>query len=115
MKRTLAALLLLLMIPALAGALQIKQDTERSGDSQLVVFSAQDDMPLAAPGKEAPMNPAKMAIDMQIAVRFAQDQARTAAKRPAGAHRRIHQRCALLQRGEHRHAHGAQRAVLCAF
>ena len=78
MKRTLAALLLLMMIPALGCAVQIKMDTELHGGSQLILFSVQDDMPSAAPGKEAPMNPVKMAIDMQIAVRFAQDQAKTA-------------------------------------
>ena len=78
MKRMLAALLLLMMTPALACALQINMDMELHGGSQLIVFSTQDDMPSAAPGKDAPMDPVKMAIDMQIAVRFAQDQAKTA-------------------------------------
>ena len=78
MKKLFAALLLLMMIPALAGAVQIQMDTELHGGSRLILFSAQDDMPPDAPGKEAPIDPVKMAIDMQIAVRFAQDQAQTA-------------------------------------
>ena len=97
MKRTLSALLLLMMIPALACAVQIKMDTELRGDSRLILFSVQEDMPSAAPGKEAPMNPAKMAIEMQIAVRFAQEQAKTALSRSDAA---IRQDGTLYQDGK---------------
>ena len=53
-------------------------DVEQEGGSQLILFSAQDDMPQGAPGKAAPMDPVKMALDMQIAVRFAQEKAQAA-------------------------------------
>jgi len=81
MKRFCLALLLSLMIPACALALQIQVEPDPEGGSQLFFFSIVEEMPQAAPGKQAPVNPVKMAIDMQIAVRFAQDQAKTAAGR----------------------------------
>lgn len=81
MKRFLPALLIALMIPAGALALQIQVEPDPEGSSQLFFFSTQEEMPQAAPGKQAPLDPVKMAIDMQIAVRFAQDQAKTAAGR----------------------------------
>ena len=73
-----AALFLLMMAPALASAIEIRMDVEQEGGSQLILFSAQDDMPQAAPGKAAPMDPVRMALDMQIAVRFAQEKAQAA-------------------------------------
>ena len=80
MKRFIAALMLTLMIPAGAMAVQIQVEPDPEGSSQLFFFSVQDDVP-PAPGKEAPLDPVKMAIDMQIAVRFEQDRAKTAAGR----------------------------------
>jgi len=81
MKRFCLALLLTLMIPSCALAVQIQVEPDPEGGSQLFFFSTQEEMPQAAPGKEAPIDPVKMAIDMQIAVRFAQDQAKSAAGR----------------------------------
>jgi len=81
MKRFFAALLLALMMPVCAQAVQIRVEPDPEGGSQLFFFTTQEEMPQTAPGKQAPIDPVKMAIDMQIAVRFAQDQARTAAGR----------------------------------
>ena len=83
MKRFLLALMIALMIPAGALALQIQVEPDPEGGSQFFFFSTQEEIPQTAPGKQAPMDPVKMAIDMQIAVRFAQDQAKTAAGRGA--------------------------------
>ena len=81
MKRFLAAMMLALMIPVSALAVQIQAEPDPEGSSQLFFFSTQEEMPQAAPGKQAPVDPVKMAIDMQIAVRFEQEQAKKAADR----------------------------------
>lgn len=73
MKRMLAACLLLCALPGLASAAKIDFNLELNG-GKMVVFDAVSDMP-GTPGKEAPVDPVLMAIDMQIAVRFAPDQA----------------------------------------
>mgnify|MGYP003295551719 CR=1 FL=1 len=68
MKRMLAACLLLCALPGLASAAKIDFNLELNG-GKMVVFDAVSDMP-GTPGKEAPVDPVLMAIDMQIAVRF---------------------------------------------
>ena len=73
MKRMLAACLLLCALPGLACAARIDFNLELNG-GKMVVFDAVSDMP-GTPGKEAPVDPVLMAIDMQIAVRFAPEQA----------------------------------------
>lgn len=75
MKRMLAACLLLCALPVWASAAKIDFNLELNG-GKMVVFDAVSDMPQSAPGKEAPVDPVLMAIDMQIAVRFEQDQAK---------------------------------------
>ena len=81
MKRFFAALMFLLMIPAGVLAVQIQAETQLEGGSQLFLFSTQAEMPQAAPGKPASLDPVQMAIDMQIAVRFDQEKAKIAAGR----------------------------------
>lgn len=83
MKRLLAALGLALMIPACALAVEIKTETLLEGGSQLFVFSTAQEVPQNAPGKQTPLDPVQMAIDMQIAVRFEQEKAKIAAGRAA--------------------------------
>lgn len=83
MKRFLGALALALLVPACALAVQIETEIlNESGGSQLFLFSAQQELPQTAPGKQAPVDPIQMAIDMQIAVRFDQEKAKIAAGRP---------------------------------
>ena len=78
MKRMLAALLLALAIPACAlGEITMTELADSESGSRLVVFSAQAD------NGDVP-DPAMMAINMQIGVRFAQEKAKTAMGR-AGA------------------------------
>lgn len=74
MKRILAACLLLCALPVWACAAKIDFNLELNG-GKMVVFDAVSDMP-GAPGKDVPVDPVLMAIDMQIAVRFEQEQAR---------------------------------------
>jgi len=81
MKRFWSALLLTLTIPSCALAVQIQVEPDPEGGSQLFFFSTKEEMPQAAPGKAAPVDPVRMAIEMQIAVRFEQDQAKKAAER----------------------------------
>lgn len=83
MKRCLAVLGILLLLPVCALA-QIKMDTQLKEGNQLVIFSAEADMPEAAPGKTAPLNPVIMGLNMQIEARFEQQKAAVAAGR-AGA------------------------------
>lgn len=80
MKKVFVLLAALMLLPAFALA-QIQMDFSQENGSQLVVFSAQADMPQAAPGKIALPDPALMAINMQIEARFAQEQAQKAALR----------------------------------
>ena len=78
MKRMLAALMLALAIPACAlGEITMTELADSESGSRLVVFSAQAD------NGDVP-DPAMMAINMQIGVRFAQEKAKTAMGR-AGA------------------------------
>jgi len=74
MKRIWAACLLLCALPAWACAAKIDMNLEMNG-GKMVVFDAVADLPESAPGKEAPVDPVLMAIDMQIAVRFEPEQA----------------------------------------
>ena len=80
MKKIFVLLAAIMLLPAFALA-QIQMDFANENGSQLVVFSAQADMPQAAPGKNAPADPVLMAINMQLEIRFAQEQARKAAAR----------------------------------
>jgi len=80
MKRILAACLLLCALPGWACAAKIDMNFELDG-GKMVVFDAVSDMPESAPGKEAPVDPVMMALDMQIAVRFAPEQAKKALAR----------------------------------
>lgn len=83
MKRFLGALALAMLVPACALAVQIETEIlNESGGSQLFLFAAQQELPQEAPGKQAPVDPIQMAIDMQIAVRFDQEKAKIAAGRP---------------------------------
>ena len=95
MKRFFAALMIAVMIPACALAVQIQVEPDPEGGSQLFFFSTKEEMPQAAPGKQAPIDPVKMAIDMQIAVRFEQEQAKTAMGRG-----RVQQDGTLWQNGK---------------
>lgn len=80
MKRILAVGLLMCALPVWASAAKIDMRLELPGGKQ-VVFDAAADMPESAPGKEAPLDPVLMAIDMQIEARFAQEQAKKALAR----------------------------------
>lgn len=82
MKRFWLALMLALMIPACAMAVQISQTYQKVNESYLAFFSAQGEALDGAPGK-AP-NPAALAISAQIEARFMQEKAALAANR-AGA------------------------------
>lgn len=78
MKRILAALLLALALPGCAlGEITMTELADSESGSRLVVFAAEADE------SDAP-NPAPMAINMQIGVRFAQEMAKKAMER-AGA------------------------------
>lgn len=79
MKKFLALLAALLLVPAFASA-QIQMEVMQEEGTRLVVFSAQSDMP-QTPGKHAQLDPVQMAISMQLEVRFAQEQAKKAALR----------------------------------
>jgi len=83
MKRFLAVLMVALLVPVYALA-QIEMDVLTEGDNQMIVFSAKADLPETAPGKTEATDPALMAINMQIEVRFEQEKAKTASGR-AGA------------------------------
>lgn len=72
----------LLMLPVCAPA-QIEMNTLWDEANQLVAFEAKSDLP-ETPGKQASVDPALMAINMQIEVRFEQEKAAKAAGR-AGA------------------------------
>ena len=74
MKRIWAAWALLCVLPVWACAAKIEMNLEMNG-GKMVVFDAVADLPESAPGKEAPVDPVLMAIDMQIAVRFEPEQA----------------------------------------
>lgn len=75
MKRFFAALMLLCALPVCGSAAKIDMRFEQAGGKQ-IVFDAAPDMPESAPGKETPIDPVLMAIDMQIEARFAQEQAK---------------------------------------
>ncbi|MGN0997364.1 MAG: hypothetical protein ACI4PG_10695 [Candidatus Ventricola sp.] len=83
MRRILAALLLALLLPACASALQIDvtADTRTSETSRLIVFSALADESGAVPGQESEPDAAMLAIDAQIEARFSQQKAKLAAAR----------------------------------
>lgn len=81
MRRLLAAWLLMLMLPVYASALKVNTEHVLEGGSQLFLFRTENEMPQSAPGKQAAIDPVQMAIDMQIAVRFEQEKAQTAAGR----------------------------------
>ena len=85
MRRMAAVLAALAVLVPAAALAQIHMDIEQHGASRLVVFSVHADMPEAAPGKTAPIDPVRMAVEMQIEARFEQEKARSAADR-AGAH-----------------------------
>ena len=61
MKKIFVLLAAIMLLPAFALA-QIQMDFANENGSQLVVFSAQADMPQAAPGKNAPADPVLMAL-----------------------------------------------------
>lgn len=80
MKQILAALMLLLALPAGAmGEITMTELADSESGSTLAVFSAEKDE-----DGEAAIDPVQMAINMQIEVRFAQEKAKTAMGR-AGA------------------------------
>lgn len=85
MKRLAAIVAVLALLAPAAALAQIHMDEKRHGESRLVVFSVHADMPEAAPGKTAPVDPVRMAMEMQIEARFEQEKALAAADR-AGAH-----------------------------
>lgn len=89
MKRIFAALMLLLMLllalPVGAmGEITMTELKDSESGSSLAVFSAEADESDARAGEEAVIDPVRMAINMQIEVRFAQEKAMTAMDR-AGA------------------------------
>lgn len=75
MKRMLVIGLLLCALPGWGSAAKIDMSFDLAGGKR-TVFDAAPDMPESAPGKETPVDPVLMAIDMQIEARFAQEQAK---------------------------------------
>lgn len=83
MRRILAAMALVLLLPACAQAAQIVMAMEEDevGGSRLAVFSAAADAIDTVPGQETQPDAVMLAIDAQIEARFAQHKAQTAIKR----------------------------------
>ena len=75
MQRILAIGLLLCALPVWGSAAKIDMQFDLDG-AKRIVFDAAPDMPESAPGKETPVDPVLMALDMQIEARFAQEQAK---------------------------------------
>ena len=97
MRRILAALALLIVLPALATA-EIKMTELADSDtgSTLVVFEAVADAALLEAGKQPAPDPVLMGVNTQIEIRFMQEQARVAMGR-AGA--QVVQKGSLYQDG----------------
>lgn len=97
MRRILAALALLIVLPALATA-EIKMTELADSDtgSTLVVFEAAADAALLEAGKQPAPDPVLMGVNTQIEIRFMQEQARVAMGR-AGA--QVVQKGSLYQDG----------------
>ena len=83
MRRILAVMALMLLLPTCALAAQIALAIERdeAGTSTLAVFSAQADEIDAVPGQQLQPDAVMLAIDAQIEARFAQQKAQLAVKR----------------------------------
>ena len=97
MRRILAALALLIVLPVLAAA-EIKMTELADSDtgSTLVVFEAAADAALLEAGKQPAPDPVLMGVNTQIEIRFMQEQARVAMGR-AGA--QVVQKGSLYQDG----------------
>lgn len=97
MRRLFAALLLACLLPAAAWAeIRMTELADSESGSTLVVFEARTDAALLEAGKEPAPDPALMAINAQIEVRFEQEKAMIAMGR-AGAS--VRQRGSLYQDG----------------
>ena len=83
MKRFLAALMLALLVPACASALEIKvtEIADAASESVIALFSAEPDAVDVVPGKETEPDAVQMAITAKIEERFGQLKAFTAMNR----------------------------------
>lgn len=83
MKRLFAALALLLLVPACALALEIRMTeiADAASGSVLALFSAEQDMPDTAPGRESEPDSVQMALTAKLEERFDQMKAFTAMNR----------------------------------
>ena len=83
MRRILAALALLLLLPTCALAAQIAMaiESDDAGGNTLVVYSVQADEADTVPGQQTQPDAVMLAIDAQIEARFAQQKAQMAIRR----------------------------------
>ena len=93
----LALLLAVLLLPALAAAeISMTELADSESGSRLIVFEAKPDAALLEAGKEPAPDPALMAINAQIEVRFQQEKALIAMGRAGAA---VNQQGSLYQDG----------------